>query len=69
MNVTVETAYEFTLMNTMNGLLLVGLVLFYFIGNAIITQLKLIVDRVGALAEATWRVRDELAQINKRNSV
>lgn len=56
-------------MNILNSLLLVGIVLFYLVGNAIITQLKLMVDRVGALAEAAWRVRDELAQMNKQERV
>lgn len=46
-----------------------GLVLLYYIGSAVIKMLGLIVDRIGALAEAAWRVRDELTKMNKRDGL
>jgi hypothetical protein len=56
-------------MNTLAWIIVAGLVLLYFIGSAVIKELRLITDRIGVLAEATWRIRDELTQINKRNGV
>jgi hypothetical protein len=59
-------------MGILSWLIIIGLVLFFYIGFAIVSELRqlraILTERVGSLAEAAWRVRDELAQINKRNT-
>ncbi len=51
-------------------LVVVGLVLFFYVGSMLIAELRqlrgVLAGRVGSLTEAAWRVRDELAEINKR---
>jgi len=45
-------------------------VLFFYVGSMLIAELRqlrgVLAERVGSLAEANWRVRDELAEISKR---
>jgi hypothetical protein len=57
-------------MSAMFWLVVVGLVLFLYVSLMLIAELRqlrgVLAERVGSLAESTWRVRDELAEINKR---
>jgi hypothetical protein len=57
-------------MNIFSWLIVIGLILFCYIGFAIIAELRqlraVVAERIGSIAEAAWRVRDELIQINKR---
>jgi hypothetical protein len=51
-------------------LVVVGLLLVLYLGSMLINELRqlraVVAERVGSIAEATWRVRDELAAMNKR---
>jgi hypothetical protein len=52
-------------------LVVVGLLLFLYMGSTLINELRqlraVLTERVGSMAEATWRVRDELTEINNRS--
>ena len=57
-------------MTTIFWLGLVGLIVFFYFGLLLVAELKalraILVQMLGSLAEASWRMRDELTEINKR---
>ena len=60
-------------MSVFSWLIVIGLILFFYISSATIGELRqlraIVAERMGSIAEATWRVRDELTQINKRTGI
>lgn len=60
-------------MNTSSWLIVAGLVLIFYLGSGIISELKqlrsVLTERVGSLAEAAWRIRDEITLMNKRHDI
>jgi hypothetical protein len=59
--------------NTLAWILIAGIAIILYLGLAIISELRqlrvVLTELQGGIAQATWRVRDELTQINKRNGV
>ena len=45
---------------------LIGLVAMLVLGALLLDELRKIARRLGSLAEASWRIRDELSATNKR---
>jgi hypothetical protein len=60
-------------MTALSWLVVVSLVLVFYLGYSLMIELRqlraVLTERVGALAEATWRIRDELAKMNKQAGV
>lgn len=48
-------------------LIVAGLALFLYLGSEVVNELKGLRVRLEGLSEAVWRVRDELAEMNKTN--
>ncbi len=56
-------------MNTTHWILIAGLLLFLWLGMAVVNELKrislLLTELLGELAQPLWRIKDELTELNK----
>lgn len=59
-------------MSTLDWILVIGLVVFVWLGIVVIKELRrieaMLLELLGSIAQALWRIRDELAQATKNDT-